>query len=330
MNSLLRITLATILALSMSVFIGCSDDDDDNPAGPAAQTFFEQVAQNGDDYFTAGTKNITGEALFAEINAAMDDELFMIDFRSATHYAELGHIEGAVNWTYAELPNNLGQIPADAKVICICYSGQTASHTTAYLQMMGYNAWNLKWGMCGWTSDTDVNLGKWANLAPTGHTTETTSNGLTTEYDFPTMDGTDVLNGTNDGCVAFFNDGLNYINANDLYANLNDGDTTNDPFLLNYWNQTSYDGGHIPGSFRFEPGELGPDELLKYVPTDKQVVVWCYTGQTSAQLSTYLNMLGYDAYSLLYGMNSIDPSLCGTKVYHAPTTDYPVVTGTAD
>lgn len=329
MNSLYRFTIATILALSLTFLIGCSSDDDDNPTGPSTTNSFTEAAEIGDAYLTAGTKNITAADLYADIQAGTN--LFMIDFRSADHFANRGHIEGAVNWTIGSLPDNVGQIPSGAKVICICYSGQTASHATAYLNMMDYNAYNLKWGMCAWTTDETVNppTSAWYGLVPGGQATEPTAHSLTTEYEFPSLDCEAVEVCVHDNCNAFFDSGLKYISAADLYLNLNDGDTSNDPFLLSYWNETSYNGGHIPGSFRFEPGSLGPDELLEYVPTNKQIVVWCYTGQTSAQVSTYLNMLGYNAYSLSFGMNAINPALCGTSIFHAPTTDYPVVMGTA-
>ena len=327
MKSLFRLTIVTILVLSLGFFIGCTKSDDDNPVTPPADIFAD-VAQIGDDYLTAGTKNITGDALWTDIQGAVN--LFMIDLRSQDHFENLGHIDGAVNWSYADLPDNVDQIPDGAKVICICYSGQNASHTTCYLNMMGYDAYNLKWGMCGWTSDVAVNLNKWAGLVPGGQTTETDAHALATEYDLPTIEGTDAEDEIQNRSNDFFDAGLQYITAADLYANLNDGDTGNDPFLLNYgWPQADYDAGHVPGSYLFGGGTLGPDENLKYLPTDQEIVVWCYTGQTSAQVCTYLNMLGYDAYSLKFGMNAIDPSLCGTKVYHAPGTDYPVVTGPA-
>ena len=44
---------------------------------------------------------------------------------------------------------------------------------------------------------------------------------------------------------------------------------------------------------------------LKTLPTDKPVVVYCYTGQTSANLAAYLRLLGYDARTLLYGANGM-------------------------
>ena len=44
---------------------------------------------------------------------------------------------------------------------------------------------------------------------------------------------------------------------------------------------------------------------LKTLPTDKAVVIYCYTGQNSAFLTAYLRVLGYDAKSLLYGANGM-------------------------
>ncbi len=326
MKSLFRLTALAVLVLSLTFFIGCSSDDDDNPITPTANIFAD-VAQIGDDYLTAGTKNIVAADVFPDLGTG---DLFLIDFRSATDFENLGHIDGAVNWSIGSLPDNADQIPAGAKVICVCYTGQTASFASCYLNMMGYDAYNLKWGMCGWTSDVAVNLNKWGGLVPGGQTTETDAHTLTTEYDLPTIEGTDAEDEVHNRCNDFFDAGVTYILAADLYANLNDGDTGNDPYIVNYgWPQASYDAGHVPGSYLFGGGTLGPDENLKYLPTDQDIVVWCYTGQTSAQVCTYLNMLGYDAYSLKFGMNSIDPSLCGTSVYSPPGTDYPVVTGPA-
>jgi rhodanese-related sulfurtransferase len=44
---------------------------------------------------------------------------------------------------------------------------------------------------------------------------------------------------------------------------------------------------------------------LKTLPTDKPVVVYCYTGQTSAFMAAYLRLLGYDAKSLKFGTNGM-------------------------
>ena len=38
----------------------------------------------------------------------------------------------------------------------------------------------------------------------------------------------------------------------------------------------------------------------------EDVVTYCYTGQTSAVVTAYLRVLGYEAFSLVYGMNAIN------------------------
>ena len=43
-------------------------------------------------------------------------------------------------------------------------------------------------------------------------------------------------------------------------------------------------------------------EQFSTIPTDKPVVVYCYTGQTSSQTVATLRMLGFEAYSLAGGM----------------------------
>ena len=318
-----------LTAFSLFLFIGCAEDDEDETPPPAGPSLFEQMADIGDAYFTAGTKNITGEQLYADINNGVN--LYIIDLRSSDHFQNLGHIANAHNWSIAVLPDSLIWVPQAAKVVCVCYSGQTASWATSFLRMMGFDAWNLKWGMCGWTGDTNVNQNKWGAVVPNGGALETEAHALTTEYEFPELvnSQTTALYAIGEECNEDFEAGLKTISANDLYANLNNGNAADDPFLLCYWNEATYNAGHIPGSFRFEPGSLGYEENLKYLPPNKQIVVYCYTGQTSSQVCTYLRMLGYDAYTMLFGMNAVtsDANILGTNIYHAPSTNYPVVTG---
>ena len=105
--------------------------------------------------------------------------------------------------------------------------------------------------------------------------------------------------------------GLKGISAADVFAAV--AANPDSLFIVNYWSDADYSDGHITGAYQYTPNSsLGMDELLKNLPTDKQIVIYCYSGQTSAQVTTYLNMLGYDSYSLLYGVNGFDQSLIGT------------------
>ncbi|HID34634.1 MAG TPA: rhodanese-like domain-containing protein, partial [Anaerolineae bacterium] len=102
----------------------------------------------------------------------------------------------------------------------------------------------------------------------------------------------------------YYGGGLKFIKAEDLYANLNDGDPDNDPFIISVRAKEDYEKGHIPGAVWISPKELFTPDVLATLPDDREIVVVCYTGQTASQVTSALNMAGYDAYTLLFGMSS--------------------------
>jgi rhodanese-related sulfurtransferase len=343
MKLLKSLTWLFIIMMAFGV-VGCTDDDDDDPIGPTTTDMLNDMAAVGADYFGNGTKNITSALVYTDMQDGT--ELFIIDYRSADHFAashiDVDALETAnatiVNWAVADLMDNLDLIPATAKIVNVCYSGQTASQATAALRLLDKEAWNLKFGMCGWTTDEAVNLGKWTtNLNRTDVILETESNGLST-FDLLTvdLDVADVDAAFITKLDEYFTAGTNNISATDLMANLNDGDTTNDPYIVNYWPAAKYDIGHIPSAVNFDTAIASFKALdaaaLASLPTDRQIVFYCWTGQTSSQACAYLNALGYDAYSLLYGINSIlEEDVVHNDFdgvyYHAPDTDYPVTQG---
>jgi hypothetical protein len=77
--------------------------------------------------------------------------------RSAEDY-EKGHITGAVNMDPKTMFTEGGMIavPDNVPLVVYCYTGQTASQVTSALNMLGYDASNMLWGMQGWTMDNDV------------------------------------------------------------------------------------------------------------------------------------------------------------------------------
>jgi rhodanese-related sulfurtransferase len=111
----------------------------------------------------------------------------------------------------------------------------------------------------------------------------------------------DTLQGAAD---AYFGNGTKNITADALYDNLNDGDTSNDPFILSVRSGEHYENGHVPGAINIPPAELFIQANLTRLPADRQIVVYCYTGQTASQVTSALNMLGYDAYNMVFGMQA--------------------------
>lgn len=75
-------------------------------------------------------------------------------------------------------------------------------------------------------------------------------------------------------------------------------------YIVNYWSADHYNLGHIPGAVQYTPKvDLKLATNLKTLPTNKEIVVYCYTGQTSAHVAAFLRLLGYNAKSLKFGVN---------------------------
>ena len=100
----------------------------------------------------------------------------------------------------------------------------------------------------------------------------------------------------------YFSGGTKNMKAADLYANLNDGDTSNDPFMVDIRAAADYANGHIPGAINIAGKDLFTADGLAKLPKDKQIVLNCYSGQTASQSTAALRMMGYDAYNLLYAV----------------------------
>jgi rhodanese-related sulfurtransferase len=92
------------------------------------------------------------------------------------------------------------------------------------------------------------------------------------------------------------------ISADALYENLNDGDTSNDPFILSVRSAEHYELGHIPGAVNIPWKQLAKPESLAQLPTDRQIVTYCYTGHTGQVAATVLRTLGYDVINLKFGI----------------------------
>jgi len=89
------------------------------------------------------------------------------------------------------------------------------------------------------------------------------------------------------------------ISAADLWQLMQD--TPDAVFLIDTRSKDDYDKGHVPGAVHIPWKELGDN--LNRIPTNRQVFVVCYTGQTAGQSVAVLNIGGIAARSMSRGMN---------------------------
>ena len=301
---------------------------------PGIISEFDVLSAAGDIYYTDYTTpatgvspNITIDDLLLLVNG--DDPPYIIDWRKAEDYAA-GHIIDAVNLALADIGSQLATLPKDQLIVNVCYSGQTASFATAVMNLAGLDpefagleARNLKFGMCSVTTDTSFIPGtdKWVSQVAEdefAESLEQTANTTSTTHEFPEINtGETSLAGIIAEAAGDAASGWT-IEAAEVFAN------ADEYFIINYWPEDQYlDPGHIPGAYQFTPkASLSTGADLNLLPTDQTIVVYCYTGQTSAQVVAYLRMLGYDAKSLLYGVNGFAYEVCPASQYHEPENDY--------
>ena len=254
---------------------------------------FDVVQDAVAGYLADKAGNMTAADLFMSI--AEDDAPYIVSVRSAEDYAA-GHIPGAVNIAFSELST----LPEDEEVLVYCYTGQSASMAAAVLGVLGYDAQNLLHGMGAWSTDPDVYVTRFDPATSQGdYRVETTANEATVTYDSPELDNTTSNDADEIIEAAVATVTTKYITATDLNMKIAEDE---DMTILSVRSAADYATGHVPGAINIGLTALA-DNLDKIDP-DASVYVYCYTGHSAAQATALLNLLGYDAYSLKFGMCS--------------------------
>jgi rhodanese-related sulfurtransferase len=298
------------LFLMMFAVTSCTTDEDDAPEAvneaEVLVNYLESSASPyGKDFVATDMPTVIGAAEVKTLNET--GKVYIMDIRPATDFAN-GHIKNAKNVALADILTHIKGINMASydKVAIVCFTGQTAGFAASLLRLMGYNkVYSLKWGMCSWNAD----FKQWTNAVANGNayasqfvTTETTK---TVKGELPKLStgkttGQEILEARVAKVLA---DGFTPASVTNATVF---GSLTN-YHIVNYWPAAQYaNPGHIPGAMQYTP-----KESMKYaadlttLPANKPIALYCYTGQTSAFLSAYLRILGYDAKSILFGTNGM-------------------------
>jgi rhodanese-related sulfurtransferase len=240
------------------------------------------------------------------VNNEIGSKNLIIDLRTPDLFSK-GHIEGAVNKKFSDLPEyfETGIKPFEfEKIIIVCDDGQVSSYTTSLLRLMGYgNVYALRWGMSGWNKSYALNGWMKGMSGKYEDQLEVTVNEAPQSTAMPEIN-TGLNTGKEIGDERFrklFKEGTGsiLITADEVFK---------DPsryFIINLERKDKYDDGHIPGAVRYKPeSTLGFTDIMSTIPPDRTVVVYCGTGHLSGFATAYLRLFGYDARTLNYGNNS--------------------------
>ncbi|GJM24111.1 MAG: rhodanese [Phycisphaerae bacterium] len=276
---------------------------------PDAKDQFEVVRKAFDDYLSSDPPAATIAAnVFDSLNDGDETTTpFVVSVRSAEHYA-IGHVPGAVNipWRTVAEEGALDALPTDQPIVIYCYTGHTGAVATAVINSMGHECVNMKYGMTAWTRDEDVRAASPFNEETSSDFPTVTDVPTEMTYDLPTLN---VTTSTDDaeivraaGETYLSADTGPIITAEDLFDLLNDGDETNDPFVISVRAPDAYALGHIEGAINIPWKTIAQEANLMRIPSDRDIVVYCYTGHTGGLATTVLNGLGYNAKNMKFGI----------------------------
>lgn len=304
----ISLILIGLLFIPTLFLTSCDKGDDTIVESTPAQTLMADymLTANLDlpnvDTSVAGAKFVAGPPATEADLPAFLAKYYIIDIRSAADFAT-SHIAGAKNVAFANILAE-GTAAGTKPVLIVCYTGQTACYATALMRMYGFKETQaLKWGMSGWNSTT---AGSWNNN--TGNIADGNTNwsyeAAPANKAFPkpsftslATTGEEILKKRVEEVVAA---GFKTVKGSDVLA------APSSYFINNFFSSLDYtEFGHIKGAYRIQPLSIADNNSVLALDPAAKVVTYCYTGQTSAVITAWLRVLGYDAYSLSFGMNGM-------------------------
>ena len=291
-----------LLALFLSIVLSsCRKDDDD--LDPVVTDYYGELTTHLSSNSLDLPAMITSWTISAnDLDSIGIVNYFIIDLRSAGVFDTVGHIDGAHNCALADVLDtaaNANGMP----IVLACYTGQSASWANVALRLSGYtDSKVLLFGMSSWNSVFD----SWT--ANTGDIGIGNSNWVTTAEPTPVTFAAPSLSCTATTGAGILAERVDYILTLG-FQGVSGSDVLTTPtnyFINNYWSTTDYAGyGHIDGAYRIKETLNLTDNGFLNLNSAGTVVTYCYTGQTSAAITAYLTILGYNSKSLKFGANGM-------------------------
>lgn len=219
------------------------------------------------------------------------------------------HVPGSINIPRGAFwkPPSLAKLPPkDKPIVTYCYTGTGAVGPATVLNLMGYNAVQLEWGMMGW-SRNDAGLGP-ATRFPASQQNYPLVKGVqrtAVTYARPVVATgkatlEQVLVERADAVESA--DRTVSMTAEAVQELLTDNMPGNDPFILDVRAPADFVKGHIAGAINVPAVGVYQASNLAKLPTSRRIVVADYNGQTAVGISYVLSIMGYNARGLQYGM----------------------------
>jgi rhodanese-related sulfurtransferase len=124
---------------------------------------FETIQKAADQFLSAEPENgyhLFAEDVFKRISSGKKDFIIVDTRMPKEKKYDQGHLPGAIYIGFKEIAKseNLMKLPKDKDIIVHCDTGHDQNKVLTVLRMLGYSAYDLKWGYMSWK--TAVPTGK--------------------------------------------------------------------------------------------------------------------------------------------------------------------------
>ncbi len=233
-----------------------------------------------------------------------------------------GHIPGAMNTSYENILDFVRSKKLPDNILVVSEDGQSAAAAALALRMAGYpNSKTLKFGMSSWNSKFDAWTTRLSSFAlENKNWTKEAAPAPKTFSSKPVINtgketGKEILEAR---IKAFLAKG---------YQGITPGSLVNDSkyYAINIGTEKAYGQyGRVKGdnSVRFEEPMIKPKKegvaSLSNLPADKPLALYCWTGHTAIVVASWLDILGYDAKGVNYGVNAMYYDIMKAKKFKKP------------
>lgn len=300
------LSLLFLIAMLVSLLTACSrqsNQDQSNNTVEESAILLAYLEENGNLINSDLLPSLVDPELVYE---NIDNPFYLIiDVRPEEAYRE-GHIKQAVNvrpdhmLDYFE--NHIDPNSFQA-IILYCNNAYLSAHVNTILVMLGYqNVFTLRYGLSSWNQEIAEAFWLQALSSHLDGLLEHTANPKHPKGKLPALN-----TGETEPYRILHTRAKELLNLRPeafLWPLEKLEESNKDVYLVAYWPESRHEKGHLPGSVQYAPKKsLHSSTELFTLPPDKPIVTYCYT-HNSAFVTTFLRLLGYEAYNMPYGSNA--------------------------
>jgi rhodanese-related sulfurtransferase len=253
-----------------------------------------------------------------------------VSVRKPDDYSNAGHIPHATNIYWGDIvkDENLARLDSTKTLIIYCYYGHASMLSYTILGLLGYRCHSLDFGMMDWNVSALVKP-PWDQEAD--YEVEGTPNISKETCPPPVIAGQqgDTKSIIKEMARTYLaGEGSPVITSSDVKAIVDDWDHKKAEYqIVCVGSKRDYEIGHVPNSIHIPWADIAEVDNLKKLDPSRTGIVYSDNGQTGQMAATVLNLLGYRAVDMRFGMMDWNKAYVDRSKQWDGVADYPVECG---